>query len=384
MAETPNAAAALPVAVVMVPTKPVHDPLVVDKEHRRWNYTELPIGFHGYVRNTDPQPPLVETAWMNWVGGLIPLELWNQVCAFFEWSQETFKSEAQVRLYYNRTTRKWAVWAYPQRPSGMTTKELDDHPDFEKQRTQFNSDWVTLGTVHHHCTMGAFQSGTDKSNETQQDGVHITVGNLTSPEYTLHGRVQLRGQEYGCLWTQWFSAPEVSTKLPYKLQSYLLDYYLKAPPAKDTPFPEQWKKNCYPPVYTGGGGSSGYHSSDLRGGSASSTTRIPVVTSLKEQFTEDELQFMLVCQRLMRESTNTHGKADYLLFEAKDSSKLDENDKKFVHAVLTAANAFKLSSARVDQLFDVWDFATVLEELKVTETAPTQVKEGATAPEYCE
>lgn len=320
-------------------------------------------GFKGYVPYTAVP---AGKATMEWEGGKLSSALWHQICAFFEWTQAEFKSEGQVRLFYNRENRKWAAWAFPQECAGMTTKELPDDPQTAIQRTQFPPPWELMGTVHHHCTMNAFQSGTDTHNESTQEGVHITVGGVSTDEYSVHGRVIVRANQYEINWAEWFHLPEALRAalplIPVKMHGELLTGSLKSPPAKDLPFPEVWKTNCSKPKYT---------VTTTRGNwdAESSTTRTGRTTylisaDLKSQFTAGELDFMKEAEMSYTQGKWDHTKADTIFAEDKD--KLSEEEWTWVCGMIELARKFNVTQERADELFDKWDFTVVLDELKYT------------------
>lgn len=367
---TASTSAEATAVVTNPPPAPAGPPKTIISDGKVWDYIDV-CGFQGYVPSRTIIPAGKPT--MKWVGGKIALTLWAQILSFFEWSQKTHHSEVQVRLYYNPVARKWGVWAFPQEPNGMTTRELPDHPDTAPQRAQFPPPWVLLGTVHHHCTSSAFQSGVDERNETPQEGIHITVGAIGSAEYSIHGRIMVRGQVYGeagvIPWDGWFDLPEAAKVLPVALHSRILDFYLKNPPPADTAFPEQWKANCHPPtrhVYTGSTGAWDAASSG-RGGAAmaesmSAGRRTYIIkTDLAGQFTSKQLGFMLDAVKLMDDCKLDHNEADTLV--ATDTKDLNASDKLFVDAIMAAGTKYGLDEATVDQMFDQWDFSVVLSEL---------------------
>ena len=51
-----------------------------------------------------------------------------------------------------------------------------------------------FGTVHHHCSTSAFQSGTDEADETNREGFHFTIGNLDKEDIDIHFRWCLDNQ----------------------------------------------------------------------------------------------------------------------------------------------------------------------------------------------
>ena len=137
--------------------------------------------YNGYEPvDVDEDEPTLE-----WKGGKIPIAVWNQVLSFFKWSYDETHSETQVRLLYHPKDNHWVAWAFPQEHgTGMTAKEIDGD-EKDKQRAKF-AGYTACGTVHHHCSSGAFQSSVDHNNEISQDGVHITVGNMDQDMYLSH------------------------------------------------------------------------------------------------------------------------------------------------------------------------------------------------------
>ena len=179
---------------------------------------------------------------LSWKRGKIPMDMWQQVLSFFKWSYDETASETQVRLLYNASEDKWAVWAFPQEHgTGMTTREIDGD-EKDRQREAFKG-YTVAGTVHHHCSSPAFQSGTDKDNELSQDGVHITVGNLDKNQFDLHARVCRTSVIFSCSLGEWFEYPtEWNDILPKKYISPALSEVLTTPP-EELSFPDEWKDN---------------------------------------------------------------------------------------------------------------------------------------------
>lgn len=190
----------------------------------------------------------------EWSGPKIGPDVWNQVLAFFKWTQVTTQSESQVRLFVNHRTQQWRAWAFPQKAkTGMTTKEVDT-PETITQRAQFSDTdgWLYFGTVHHHCTASAFQSGVDTENEKGQDGVHITVGFMDKPHHDIHYRFYLYGIHFTDfkIITMWdigncvTSLPAVvQESLPKDFDDKMARHQMGVPPPVDYQFPEQWKAN---------------------------------------------------------------------------------------------------------------------------------------------
>lgn len=203
-------------------------------------------------------------ATFNWTGPKINAVEWAKMMAFFEWTYESEKSESQVRWYVH-PEHGWRCWAFPQKGgTGMTTKEIPDHPLAQEQRKLFppGEGWSYFMTVHHHCAAGAFQSSTDESDEKQVDGIHITIGKLDCPKRDIHIRMYLRGHKFQPRMQFWWEiGQDLQDKadMCFKLFGYMpdldeqarskmaLSHELLRPDwtmAKDgEKFPNEWREN---------------------------------------------------------------------------------------------------------------------------------------------
>lgn len=208
------------------------------------NKLEKEMGFPGIYTGkvtwdlTDPKTDV------RYIGPAIPPEEWHKITSFFEWTQETARSESQVRLYVNPQLDTWRAWAWPQEGrTGMTSRELDD-PLPPEQAALFNADhgWVYFGTVHHHCSGSAFQSGTDYANEKGQDGLHITVGKIGDPHYDLHARFSIAGEMLiPRMEIFWDIGDDIVAKLPSKMHDEIARFQMCVPHKVE--FPPEWKEN---------------------------------------------------------------------------------------------------------------------------------------------
>lgn len=175
-------------------------------------------------------PKLKTTPTLHWLQTKIPARLFRQVLGFFLWTFQKYRGESQVRLYYNTSTHEWAVVVAPQEIStGLSTRELATHEDRAAAFSEVaGPQWSCQGTIHHHCDIGAFQSGTDHANEKKQNGLHLTIGNLRSPVHSIHGRATFGGVAYNVELGEWLEGYENPDTL---LAS-----------ADDVEFPDEWTK----------------------------------------------------------------------------------------------------------------------------------------------
>lgn len=129
----------------------------------------------------------------KWLGKPIPLRMWKEILAFMKQSQDKFKSETLAFLYYDVSKdQPWSYWVPPQETAGMTVKTLPDDPLWKGQRKAFPD--IQFGTVHHHCSSSAFQSGTDQADEVDREGLHFTIGKLNDVDnIDVHFRLSIGG-----------------------------------------------------------------------------------------------------------------------------------------------------------------------------------------------
>jgi len=180
----------------------------------------------------------VGTPRLRWKGAKISRSLWKRIISFLVWSQKEFKSEAQLRLYYNETSHCWKALVLPQTiRTGLSSDEIAGHGNRSDilDKAPFDEGWRPAGTVHHHCHAGAFQSGTDFKDEIDQNGLHVTLGHMESAKLDFDGRATLRKVLYTVDWHDWFDMTEGELTATC-----------------DVKFPAYWKHQCFErqaPVY---------------------------------------------------------------------------------------------------------------------------------------
>ncbi len=183
-------------------------------------------------------------ATIKWEGPKISPEQWREMLAFFKWTYDRNKSESQVRLFVSKD--KWAIWAFPQKANtGMAALELDTKEAGEQRELFLEAEgWHYFGTVHHHCGMTAFQSGTDKENEDKIDGLHITIGKMDEAQHDLHARLLIGKQQFEVdLGWFWNIGEVLKGMLPEDMHNRAARHQMCQPAPADATFPDQWKEN---------------------------------------------------------------------------------------------------------------------------------------------
>ena len=113
----------------------------------------------------------------------ISVEILCQVISFFKESFFTIFSEAIVLIDYNTQTRQFIITVPKQKVRSGHAQAYD----IEAQ----DDDLLRIGTIHSHCNFSAFHSITDVGDESDEDGLHITIGNVNSEEYSIACTVQV-------------------------------------------------------------------------------------------------------------------------------------------------------------------------------------------------
>lgn len=179
----------------------------------------------------------------TWKGAKIPFIIWSEIVSFLRWTQTEFKEEAMVTLFYHPANKQWAAWAFPQEPNGMTIKLLPSVPLYDEDRKRFGAGWIQAGSVHHHCTTSAFQSGTDNDDEKDRDGVHITLGKMEDHVLDTHIRQVFDGVMGDTTMLDWIALPEFLKDVPDYLRWDFGAHAIKA--VKHEAFPDEWKERIF-------------------------------------------------------------------------------------------------------------------------------------------
>lgn len=195
----------------------------------------------------------------RWNGHKIKMSQVAPIASFFEWSQAETKSETMIHGYYHEDWG-WEFLVLPQKGhSGLSVSLLDDDEGKKAAMTHlpgrwlpgtpwdpsYGKEWVLKSTWHHHCTSAAFQSGGDHADELTKEGFHVTLGNISSSEYSFHARSSYGHQCLDVVLSDWFELdPVVAAAVPEAFHDACIAKLLKQPP-KEIVFPEWWKANVH-------------------------------------------------------------------------------------------------------------------------------------------
>ncbi len=109
------------------------------------------------------------------------------IVAFFRAVYEEYASEAIILIHYSRELKSFHLVCPEQRVCGASV-EYDAHERMEGHQL--------IGSVHSHHSMGAFHSGTDITDESAFDGLHITIGSLHKLSFSVVASVVVNNNRF--------------------------------------------------------------------------------------------------------------------------------------------------------------------------------------------
>ncbi len=130
-----------------------------------------------------PEYPEVRES-VQWTAQKLPWSLIESTLDFFRAVYMKYQGEAIVLI-----THEDGAW-------DVSVPRQTVEPDHLKYKCV---DKVTpVGTIHSHCNMGAFFSGTDDSDVVNFDGLHIVLGRISLPFPEIASAVYINGRMFEC------------------------------------------------------------------------------------------------------------------------------------------------------------------------------------------
>jgi len=119
----------------------------------------------------------------------LPSELIVQALLFFRSVYQKHRAEAMVLLYFSESKQQFSIDAPSQEVSHSGIKYIPN--------TDYIKDNVKLvGTIHSHADFSAFHSGTDVHDEKDFDGIHITIGNVDKPYFSISSTTAVNSNRF--------------------------------------------------------------------------------------------------------------------------------------------------------------------------------------------
>ncbi|HBC87081.1 MAG TPA: hypothetical protein DCZ94_09020 [Lentisphaeria bacterium] len=121
---------------------------------------------------------------VNWTATKLPWALIESTLEFFRAVYMKYQGEAIVLI-----THDSGIWDI------SVPKQI-----VQSAHLKYKSvDKVTpAGTIHSHCNMGAFFSGTDDNDVASFDGLHIVLGRISQPFPEIASAVYINGRMFEC------------------------------------------------------------------------------------------------------------------------------------------------------------------------------------------
>lgn len=113
---------------------------------------------------------------ISWKMEKLPFKLIQDSLDFFRAVYDKYSAEAAVLITHDFETDTWGLEVPEQEVSGASV-------DYKTEIMEGRRDIV--GTIHSHCMMSAFHSGTDTSDECNFDGIHITLGKVMNKDFDI-------------------------------------------------------------------------------------------------------------------------------------------------------------------------------------------------------
>lgn len=214
----------------------LHDSIIYEKQENSL------FSYFNPIQTTERKPTVM------WKKSPIKMEVWKKILDISAYTYEKFKSECVERLYYNQSLDAWAVEFFPQEMTGMTVSDELDTEILKTNGMLPEHGWIEAGSVHHHCSSSAFQSGTDESDEFECPGLHITIGKLKEKELDIHARFLTPSGFQDPYILSFFEHPSWIDEIPEEYQEDLkikvMSKLLKSPgnPKEADP---KWIERCY-------------------------------------------------------------------------------------------------------------------------------------------
>ena len=143
----------------------------------------------------------------------IPSWIINFALKYFKEIFDSVGTECGLLLMYNKDKNDWNILVPLQinatsghfdyfRPSATIPDTIKDNKEYVKVYNDVLNEYnkmvergyILAGTIHSHCDFDAFHSGVDDSDESNFDGLHITIGHVnTKPSYSC--RMMVSGHE---------------------------------------------------------------------------------------------------------------------------------------------------------------------------------------------
>ena len=126
----------------------------------------------------------------------IPGRIISQALTFFRKVYDLHDSESEVLLMFNDTTQQYKLHCPKQKVShgSVNVATLGEAETQAVVDGKYDGKWKLVGTIHSHCNFSAFHSSTDTGDEATFDGIHITIGHVNRPQFSMVSSIAINAQ----------------------------------------------------------------------------------------------------------------------------------------------------------------------------------------------
>ncbi len=121
----------------------------------------------------------------------LPPQIIVRSLLFFRGVFKKFHSEAVVMVHYDLKNQIYRLVCPSQSVNHGAVAWYDAKQRFEGHRL--------VGSIHSHNDFGAFHSSIDVSDESDFDGIHITIGRVDQPYFTISCSVVVNNNRFLCV-----------------------------------------------------------------------------------------------------------------------------------------------------------------------------------------
>jgi len=111
-----------------------------------------------------------------------------QILKFFKDVYEKYHAEVNVILHYNLKRKTYRIDVPKQDVSGASVEYVNGEDSYKN--------YLRIGTIHSHSSMSAFHSGTDYGDESNWDGLHITLGHMNKENFDISCSIMASGERF--------------------------------------------------------------------------------------------------------------------------------------------------------------------------------------------
>jgi len=145
----------------------------------------------GLIEATVPVPEIFDYEPVQPVAKLgiprIPADMLVMAYRFFRQVFAMYGAESMLMIHYSEETGSFLLLC----PEQMVSAKRINYTASDRVEG-----YQLIGTIHNHCEGSAYHSSTDFSDECDFDGLHITLGHVNQPYFSLSASLVVNGSRF--------------------------------------------------------------------------------------------------------------------------------------------------------------------------------------------